>query len=444
MQDRRSFLKGSAAAAIASGAFVNWNPAAMGANEKVTLALIGGRNQGRGVALRAIRAGARFKTFCDLDPAILDKTGAEIETAQKERPRLEREFERVLDDKDIDGVVIAVPDHWHARMAILACQAGKDVYCEKPLCQTIEEGHLMREAARKYNRVMQVGTQRRSGEHFKSAVELVAGGKLGKVPLIKAWINQIRIGIGRPPDSTPPPGVDYDRWLGPAPRRPFNENRFHYLWRFFWDYGNSEIGNQGIHVLDVGLWAIQLMRGFENYNCLPKRISATGGIYWLDDAKEVPDTEIVSYDYGDMMLNFELRSFATDYLLPHSAAPRLGTKFGGGPADFYTAYYGTEGTLIATDDRWEVHWKDGRVETTKATGGSHESNFLECVRSRKRPNSDVEIGRLSTMLCHLGNISYKLGRDVRFDPKNETFGADKEANKLLSKEYRVPYGLPKV
>ena len=430
--------------ALAAGAFVNLNGAAMGANEKVTLALIGGRNQGRGVAQRAIRAGGRFKTFCDLDPAVLEKTGADIESAQNQKPKLEKEFERVLDDKEIDAVIIAVPDHWHTRIAMLACQAGKDVYCEKPLCQTIEEGHLLRETARKYNRVFQVGTQRRSGEHFRSAVEFVASGKLGKVPLIKAWINQIRIDIGKPADATPPPGVDYDRWLGPAPKRAFNENRFHYLWRFFWDYGNSEVGNQGIHVLDVGLWAIQLMRGFENYQCLPKRISSTGGIFWLNDAKEVPDTEIVTYDYGDMLLNFELRSFATDYLLPHSGAPRIGPKFAGGPTDFYTAYYGTEGTLTVTESHWEVHWKDGKVETTKASGGSHEGNFLECVKSRKRPNSDVEIGRLSTTLCHLANVSYKLGRDIHFDPRNENFGEDREANKLMSKAYRGPYGLPKL
>ena len=259
MKERRLFLKTVTGSAIAAGVW-NLNPAALGANERVTVALIGGRNQGRGVALRAIGGGAQFKTFCDLDPAIRNKTGAEIEAAQGRKPQLEEQFERVLEDKDIDAVVIAVPDHWHSRIAIMACQAGKDVYCEKPLCQTIQEGHLIRDAARKYNRVMQVGTQRRSIEHFRSAAELAASGKIGKVPLIKAWINQIRISIGRPADGPPPPGVDYDRWLGPAPKRPFNENRFHYLWRYFWDYGNAEIGNQGIHVLDVALWAIQQMR----------------------------------------------------------------------------------------------------------------------------------------------------------------------------------------
>jgi len=407
----------------------------LGANDRVTLALIGGRNQGRGDALRAIEAGAQFKTFCDLDPAILQKTGADLNAKQNRMPGLEKDYRRVLEDKDIDAVVIATPDHWHAIQMIHSCQAGKDVYCEKPLSQTIHEGHAMRAAARKYNRVVQVGTQRRSGEHFKSAVEYAASGQLGKVPLIKAWINQVRPSIGRPADSTAPAGIDYDRWLGPAPQRAFNENRFHYNWRFFWDYGNSELGNQGIHVLDVALWAIQLMHGFENYQCLPKRISSTGGIYWLDDAKEVPDTEVVSYDYGHTLLNFELRSFAVDHLMPNK--PKAGST------DFYTAFYGTEGTLLLGNAGWEVHGKDGSVEPkVKAGTMLHEANFLDCIKTRAKPHSDIEIGRLSTTLCHLGNISYKLTRDVNFDPKTETFPDDKPANALLNKQYRKGYALP--
>ena len=434
--NRRQFLTQAAATAT----FVNLNPRAMGANERVNLALIGGRNQGRGVALRAIQQGGEFKTFCDLDEEILRKTGADLNTAQKKMPGFEKDFRRVYDDKDIDAVIIGLPDHWHAIAMIQACQAGKDVYCEKPLSQTIAEGHLMREAARKYNRVVQVGTQRRSSEHFQSAVEYVASGKLGKVCLIKAWINQVRQSIGRPPDGTPPPGIDYDRWLGPAPNRAFNPNRFHYNWRFFWDYGNTELGNQGVHVLDVAVWAIQKMHGFENFNCLPKRISATGGIYWLDDAKEVPDAEVVTYDYGHTLLNFELRSFQNDQLRVEETQVmrRAGT-------DFYTAYYGTEGTLLAGLSGWEVHGKDGKLEkVVKDSGGSHERNFLDCVKSRNKPNSDIEIGRLSTTMCHLGNISYKLGRDVHFDPHTETFPGDKQANALIEKEYRKPYVLPKI
>jgi predicted dehydrogenase len=436
MQHRRQFLKNGAGAALAAGGFVNWNPSALGANEKVTLALIGGRNQGRGVALRAIQAGARFKTFCDLDPAILEKTGADMAAAQGTKPGFEKEFRRVLDDKEIDAVVIAVPDHWHARMMIMACQAGKDVYVEKPLSQTIHEGHQMRAAARKYNRIVQVGTQRRSTNHFRSAVEYVASGQLGKVCEIKAWINQVRTSIGPAVQGTPPPGVDYDVWLGPAPKRAFDPNRFHYNWRFFWDYGNSELGNQGVHVLDVAMWAIQKMRGMDR--CLPTRISATGGIYWLDDEKEVPDTQIVTYHYDSLLLSFELRSFAHDHVLHQGKNAKGGT-------DFYTAFYGTEGTLVATNSDWQVYRKNGEAGPgEKDSGGSHEANFLDCVKSRKMPNSDVEIGRLSTMLCHLGNISYKLQRDIHFDPKTETFGNDKAANDMLTKQYRAPYSLPAV
>ncbi len=436
--DRRTFLKSAASGAFAAGAFVNLNPRACGANEPVALALIGARNQGRGVALRSIKAGARITVLCDVDDAIAARVVPEIETTQGRKPEYVKDFRRVLDDKSVDAVIIATPDHWHTHMAIMACQAGKDVFLEKPVSQTIREGQLIRDAARKYDRVMQVGTMRRSAEHFRTAAEYVGSGKLGKICLIKAWMCQVRQSIGNPPDGVPPGGADYDMWLGPAPERAFNPNRFHYNWRFFWDYGNSEIGNQGIHVLDVAIWAIQRMRGFEAAKCLPKRIAASGGIFWLDDAKEVPDTEIVTFDYGDMLLNFELHSFATDYTLPRPpGARRMG-------ANFYTGYYGTEASVIATNDHWAVYWKDGRVERNNEGKMLHEANFLECVKSRQRPNADIEIGRLSTTLCHLGNVSYKLRREIHFDPQTEKFGNDAEANKLLTKEYRAPYGLPKV
>ena len=426
-ENRRTFLQTGSAAVAAS--FLNLNPRAKGANEKVALALIGGRNQGKGDALRAIKQGAEIKTFCDLDDAILGKTGAEIEAAQGKKPEFVKDFRRVLDDKAIDGVIIATPDHWHANITIPACQAGKDVYIEKPLSQTIREGQLMRDAARKYSRVVQVGTQRRSMEHFKSAVDYVASGKLGKICLIKAWMCQVRPSIGNPPDSAPPSGVDYDVWLGPAPKRPFNINRFHYTWRFFWDYGNTELGNQGVHMLDVAMWAIEAMRGVEN--SLPSRVSGSSGIYWLHDAKEVPDTQVLTYDYGDFALTWELRSFAKHH-------PIEGT-------DGATAFYGTDATLVADDDAWVVYDKDGKpVETGKSSGGSHEGNFIECIKSRKRPNADVELGRLSTTICHLGNIATRLNRDVKFDSRTETFGEDHEANGYLMKQYRAPYDLPKV
>lgn len=435
-ETRRSFAIRTGAA-LAVSPFLNLNSRAIGANEKVVLALIGGRNQGRGDALRAIRRGGEIKTFCDLDQAILDKVNPELEKAQQKAPGTTKEFRRVLDDKDIDGVIVAVPDHWHTLITLLACQAGKDVYIEKPLSQTIHEGHLIRDAARKYNRVVQVGTQNRSAANFQSAIEYVKSGKLGKICEVGAWECQVRASIGNPPDSDPPATVDYDVWLGPAPKRPFNINRFHYNWRFFWDYGNTELGNQGVHMLDVALWGIQALRGLEN--CLPTRVSGNSGIYWLEDAKEVPDTQVLTYDYGDLMLTWELRSFARHHPIDGSAEG--------------IAFIGTDATLMVHGEghagSWKVYPKDGGTGPGAEPGdrsqdGSHEKNFMDCIRSRQRPNADVEIGRLASTICHLGNICTHLRRDIAFDPKTETFGHDKEANAYLTKEYRKPYTLPKV
>jgi predicted dehydrogenase len=415
---RRTFLLSAASGAVA-----------LGANDTPSLALIGARNQGRGVALRSIAAGARIKTICDIDDAINAKVNPELAAKQGVAPGYVKDFRRVLDDKDIDAVIIAAPDHWHTHMALAACQAGKDVFLEKPVSQTIREGQMIRDAARKYNRVMQIGTMRRSADHFRTAAEYVASGKLGKICMVKAWMCQLRRSIGTPPDTAPPAGVDYDMWLGPAPQRPFNQNRFHYNWRFFWDYGNSELGNQGVHMLDVALFGIQKMRKTEK--CLPTHVSGQSGIYWLDDAKEVPDTQITTYDFGDFVLVWELRSFNEKHALE-------GTQAG-------TGFYGTEGVLIVDGDGWQV--RSNRGEPGPKVGASryeHEKNFLACLKSRQRPNADIEIGRLSTTLCHLGNIVHHLKRDVRFDPATETFPGDQQANAMLTKSYRAAYPLPKV
>ena len=438
-ENRRDLLKKASMVSALSFLPKASSRSVMGANEKIILGLIGGRNRGRDIAMSSIRDGAEIKTFCDVDDEILEKVGSEITSLQNRRPQYEKDFRRVLDDPEIDAVLIATPDHWHAYQVIAACQAGKDIYVEKPLCQTIEEGHRMRDAARHYKRIVQVGTQRRSGVHFKSAVDYVASGKLGKVCLMKGWMCQVRESIGNPPDQEPPAGADYDRWLGPAPKRPFNPLRFHYNWRFFWDYGNSELGNQGIHMLDIALWAISELRGSDRN--LPIHISGRGSIYWLDDAKEVPDTQTIAYDYGDLMLVWELRSF-------QSLHPIEGTEAG-------TAFYGTDGTLVVDHTGWKVYGPDGKVTTEvgasaddpimgREGGRSHTRVFLDSIRSRELPNADIEVGRRSTVLCHLGNISHHLGRDVHFDPETETFGEDREANSRLKKAYRSPWELPRI
>ena len=435
-EDRRTFMKRlGAASTLAAGVGINWNPRALGANEKVVLALIGGHNQGKHDAIRAIQGGAEIKTFCDLDQDVLDKVNPDLEKAQGKRPDTTKDFMRVLDDKEIDGVIIAVPDHWHARMGILACQAGKDIYLEKPLTQTIHEGRMVVEAAKKYKRVAQMGTQNRSIAHMKSAVEYLTTGKLGKICEINTWMCQVRPSIGNPPDCAPPPTVDYDVWLGPAPKRPFNPNRFHYTWRFFWDYCNTELGNQGVHNLDVAMWGIAKMRGGIE-NILPTTVSGHSAIYWLNDAKEVPDTQVLTWDFGDFMLAWELRSFARHH-------PVDGVEAG-------LVFNGVDGTLMIRDDGWDVTFKDGskgpevQAERGVRGGGWHEKNFIDCVKSRQEPNAPVEVGFLSTTICHLGNICTRLKRDVVFDPKTMTFGHDKAANAYLTKEYRKPYELPKV
>lgn len=427
-QQRRTLLR--SAAALSAGGFLNLNPAALGANERINLALIGARNQGKGVALRSIRAGARIKTLCDIDDAINAQINPLLAKEQGAAPEYVKDFRRVLDDKDIDAVIIAAPDHWHTHMALPALQAGKDVYLEKPVSQTIQEGQLIRDAARKHKRVVQIGTMRRSADHFRTAAEFVGSGKLGKVCMIKAWMFQERKTIGKPADGEAPAGADYESWLGPAPKRAFNQNRFHYNWRFFWDYGNSELGNQGVHMLDVALWGIEKLRGGLE-RCLPTRVSSQSGIYWLDDAKEVPDTQTVTYDYGDFMLLWELQSF-NPYHAPE------GTQAG-------TGFYGSEGTLVVDGRGWRVFPKGGgEGPSAPSSQYAHEKNFLDSMRTRERPHADIEIGRLSTTLTHLGNISHHLKRDVKFDPHNENFGSDKEANARLSKRYRKGYDLPRV
>jgi predicted dehydrogenase len=421
LPNRRSFLIAGGLTALAA-------TKAFGANDRLRIGVIGAGGRMRQLLNSAENSGVPFEIVSVSD--VYTPRRDEVKTRVSAMNATTcMDYSQVLDDKSIDAVIIATPDHWHTHIALLACQAGKDVYVEKPLSQTIREGQMIRDAARKYKRVVQVGTQRRSAEHFASASDYVASGALGKVCLVKAWMCQVRTSIGNPPDQDPPATVNYDMWLGPAPKRAFNPNRFHYNWRFFWDYGNTELGNQGVHVLDAAMMGIQKIRKTEHV--LPKRISGHGSIYWLNDAKEVPDTQVMTYDFGDLLLTWELRSFSD-----HDAIE--GTVAG-------TGFYGTEGALIVDGNGWKVIGKKGEVQKqVKDSGGSHEGNFLSCVKSRQKPNADVELGRLSTTLCHLGNVAQRLGREVTFDPATETFGGDEAANAMLTKQYRTGWALPKV
>ena len=345
-------------------------------------------------------------------------------------PQPETDFRRVLDNRDVDAVTIAVPDHWHALMTILACQAGKDVYVEKPVSHNIVEGRKMIEAARRYGRVVQAGTQRRSSAALGKAVQFLREGGLGKVYAGKTVVYRPRDPIGVVADSPEPPGVHYDLWLGPAPARPFNENHFHYHWHFFWEYGTTDLGNTGVHTLDAVRWLL----GKQEH---PRVVHCIGGLYEAGERTDqvVPNTQYATYQYADgTELHCDLRNW-----------------FSGPPEAQGIYIFGVKGWMKVGDDRAQVFY--GRknepgptltADEKRDPGQPHFENFIECVRSRKVDGlrAPIEEGHLSTTLCHLGNIAYRVGRSLKFDPASERFEGDDEADKLLSRTYRAPYLLP--
>jgi predicted dehydrogenase len=424
---RREFLKQAAAAAALPAFSIN----ALGANERIRLAVMGVRGRGKQLATGfAGQENCEVVFLCDIDDAVIGPAAKAVEGKQQKAPKVEKDIRRLLEVKDVDALAIAAPDHWHALATVWACQHGKHVYVEKPVSHNLVEGRRMVEAARKHNRIVQYGCQRRSSEYFKSGVEFVQSGKLGKVPFARAWIAGNRPSIGKKGDTAIPAGVDYDLWLGPAPQRAFNPNRFHYNWHWFWDYGTGELGNNGIHALDICRWGLGV-----DY---PTRVTCGGGKHFYDDDQETPDTQLVNYDFapfptkgpsGGVTITWEHRIW--------SKTGMMGESWG-------VAFYGEKGTLIFDKKGWHV--EDG-VEGSAPTSGNMESahlqNFLDCIRTGKRPNAEIEDGHRTTLLCHLGNIAYKLGRTVpALDPRTERFAADAEANRLLGRDYRKGFELP--
>jgi predicted dehydrogenase len=412
--DRRTFL-GAAGAVALSGKLARSSPP----SERLRLGVVGVRGRGNELASEfARRADCEVVALCDIDDASFKKPAAAVEKISGKAPRLEEDFRKLLDDKGIDAIVNATPDHWHALVAVMACQAGKDVYTEKPASHNLVEGRRMVEAARKYKRVVQVGIQRRSMPHVIEAVEHVRSGGVGTVGMARAWIfkERERIGPGKP--ATVPPGVDYAMWQGPAPDRPFMSNRFHYNWHWFWNWGTGELGNNGIHGLDVARWGLGVDA--------PLTVTSAGGRFLYDD-REVPDTQIVTWEFPKSCLVWEHRLW--------DVHPLEGLGFG-------IAFYGDKGVLTVDEKGWKVD--GGSKAGGKATAGisAHLANFVDCVKSRNNPNADIEIGHLSTRLCHLGNIAHRVARKLTFDAVTESFPGDNEANALLSREYSSRFEMP--
>jgi predicted dehydrogenase len=412
--NRRVFL-GTAGLLAATGL-----RASAGPNERIRVGIVGVRGRGNELAQGFARQKeAEVVAVCDIDDAAFPKVLKSVEELGGKAPRVEKDFRKLLDDKGIDAIAVATPDHWHALIAVMACQAGKDVYSEKPASHNVVEGRRMVEAARKYKRVVQIGTQRRSTPHVKEAVEFVQSGQLGKVGMARAWIHQQRKPIGHGQPGPVPAGVDYAMWQGPAPDRPFVANHFHYNWHWFWNWGTGELGNNGIHGLDVARWGLGVDA--------PLRVTSGGGKFVFDDDQEVPDTQVVTWEFPHAVITWE---------------HRMWSKHGTEGKGFGIAFYGDKGTLIVDEKNWRV--EDGPKAGGESSGGqdAHIKNFLDCTKDRRNPNADVEIGHLSTRLCHLGNIAHRVGRKLTFDAATESFPGDIEANKLLGREYSSRFEMP--
>lgn len=437
---RRDFVKWSAAGLIAGRVAmpslgVRRDERIRGANDRVVIALIGAGRQGQGNLNNAIKQpDTVVGAVCDVYEPNLAK-GLEAAPGAKSY----RDFRHVLENKDIDAVIIATPDHWHPIQTILACEAGKDVYVEKPISVTVSEGRAMVDAARRHSRIVQTGTQQRSGKHFQQAAQLVKAGTIGKVMQVRTWNfgNESPAGIGNPPDSAPPKELDWDMWLGPAPLRPFNANRFGVFpdrwssFRWFWDYAGGMMTDWGVHWLDI----VQLVMGVD----APQFVSASGGKFVLDDNRETPDTILATFQYPGFICTYENRVA--------NAAPISGKTNG-------MFFHGTEGTLFVDRQGLEVipekrkagestvdRTRGFTVENSNQHHLDHMKDFIECVRSRKTPIADIETGHRSTTTALLGNIAYRTGSRIEWDGARERIVGDAKASAYLSREYRSPWKL---
>ena len=417
--NRRAFIQwtGTAGVALASSAV------RAGASNDVVVALIGCGSQGRGVAKSiASVPGVRIAAVCDPDEE--RRNAARTELGAREAVA---DLRRILDDKAVDAVIVATPDHWHAPASILACDAGKHVYVEKPCSHNLREARLLLEAARRNRVVVQHGTQSRSDPLIANAVRLLREGAIGDVLVAKAWNIQRRKNIGHQQPTQSPPGVDYDLWVGPAPMLPFQENRFHYNWRWWHAFGNGDVGNDGTHEIDYARWGLGV-------DALPATAMGVGGKYGIDDDQEFPDTATLAFEYpGDgsvgkrRQLIFEMRLWSGNY--PHNC-------------DSGAEFYGTNGQLFVSK-RGKVELLDGsnrRVEVKPPADAppmpSHQADFVAAIRGGTRPKADIEEAYRTVALVHLGNLAVELGRSLQLDPGGDRVVGDDEATRLLGRTYR--------
>lgn len=404
------------------------------ANDKVIVGLIGCNGMGFANLTNFVKQPAvECAALCDVDENVLDKRNKDLEDLTGKKAERYGDYRKLLERKDIDAVIIGTPDHWHCLQMVDAVAAGKDVYCEKPLANSIRELDIMVNAARKYNKVVQVGQWQRSGPHWKAAIDFVYSGKLGNIRTVKTWAYQ---GWMKPvpvlPDEPVPAGVDYDFWLGPAAKRPFNRNRFHFNFRWFWDYAGGLMTDWGVHIIDFGLYGMKAQA--------PVSVMASGGKFaYPDDASETPDTLQAIYEFDNYTMIWE-----------HA------TGIDGGPygRTHGVAFIGNNGTLVVDRGGWEVipekengQYKMEAIPPQRGGGRDlelHVQNFLACIKTREKPVCDVAIAANTAKVAHMGNIAFKTGRKIYWDKNANQFINDAEANRLMEPVYRGPWEIPSV
>ncbi|MCW5981135.1 MAG: Gfo/Idh/MocA family oxidoreductase [Bryobacteraceae bacterium] len=422
MSTRRTFIMGMGSAAATHVA-----PRKASAAGRIRLAVLGvnGRGKDHIVGFENV-PDADVAMLCDPDANLLAERAEEFGKKYNKTYKTERDLRRVFDNKEIDAVTVATPNHWHALATIWACQAGKDVYVEKPGAHNVWEGRKMVEAAHKYRRIVQHGVQLRSSPALQEAVKLLREGVIGNVYMARGLVFRWRPSIGNKPEEPVPPNLDYDLWTGPAAMRPFSRRLVHYNWHWHWDYGNGDVGNQGIHETDMCMWGL----GVET---LPTKIAAMGGKFLWDDDKETPEvlTSVYHYPEQKKLIQFEVRHWCTNL------------EDGAGVGNIF---YGDKGYMVVKGyGAFEVYLGQNREPGPKGKQeGDHYKNFIKAVQSRKTSdqNGPVETAHRASALAHLGNIAFRLERQLVFDPVKERFPHDEEANKMLTRKYRAPYIVP--
>ena len=442
--NRRRFVGDSAkgaASLTAAATVLATSKKAVSANEKIVMATIGTGGRGQSLASGFAKwPEVEFAYLCDADRERdgMGKLADALENEKDRRPKIVQDYHQVLEDKEVDAVIVATNDHWHGPMAVFACQAGKDVYVEKPPSHNVWEGRKMVEAARKYKRIMQCGTQNRSAPYNLKALEYIRGGKLGDIVLCKVFNMKGGGPFHLGPDGEAPSSLNWDLWLGPAPMRPYNRS-VHGSWKLFWDFTADDLADDGSHQLDLARMLIQ--------KDFPTAVHSSGGTFPYNDDRETPVILETTYEFDDMVMTFELTQ-CTEYMAKTPFSIRNSDTFPHWPQNATRIeIYGTEGVMIVGrhGGGWQVFGTDGEVvaqEYGRFPDDPHKQNFLDCIRSRELPNADIEQGHRSACLIHLASVSYRVGgKKLRFDSERERFD-DREANALLRREYREPYAIP--